>query len=148
MYTDTFIRVSLAGVKSERQQRVDLGLSRHTTPCSAMRMKLPCVTQSGAANRNQPSTVIASLTNLYKELTDDPMDGCISITNHRLNQIMKLLTVVTVIFLPLSLLVSMYGMNYEYIPELKFKYGYFILLGLMATIAISLLLLFRKMRWL
>lgn len=90
---------------------------------------------------------LASLTALFNELTDDLMNGYISVSSHRLNQIMKVLTVVTVIFLPLALLVGIYGMNFEYIPELKFANGYFILLGVMGAIAASLLLLFRKMRW-
>lgn len=91
---------------------------------------------------------LASLTALYRDLTDDLMNGYISVTSHRLNQIMKVLTVVTVIFLPLTLMVGIYGMNFEYIPELKIQYAYFILLGVMAAIAITLLLIFRKMRWL
>lgn len=91
---------------------------------------------------------LASLTELYKELTDDLMNGYISITSHRLNGIMKVLTVVTVIFLPLALLVGIYGMNFEHIPELKFHNGYFILLSVMGAITARLLLLFRKMRWL
>lgn len=91
---------------------------------------------------------LESLTELYKELTDDLMNGYISITSHRLNQIMKVLTVVTVIFLPLTLLVGIYGMNFEYIPELKVENAYFVLLGAMGAITTGLLLLFRKMRWL
>jgi magnesium transporter len=91
---------------------------------------------------------LASLTSLYKELTDDLMNGYISVTSHRLNQIMKVLTIVTVIFLPLALLVGIYGMNFENMPELKFANAYYVLLSVMAGIVISLLLLFRKMRWL
>ena len=91
---------------------------------------------------------LATLTSLYRELTDDLMNGYISVTSHRLNQIMKVLTVVTVIFLPLTLMVGIYGMNFENIPELKIKYAYFILLGVMAGIVTGLLLIFRKMRWL
>jgi magnesium transporter len=90
---------------------------------------------------------LASLTILYKELTDDLMNGYISITGHRLNQIMKILTVVTVIFLPLTLIAGIYGMNFEYIPELKVKSAYFILLGFMSFIAIILLIIFRKVKW-
>ncbi len=91
---------------------------------------------------------LATLTTLYKELTDDLMNGYISVTSHRLNQIMKVLTVVTVIFLPLALLVGIYGMNFEVMPELKIKNAYYVLLSVMGTIVISLLLLFRKVRWL
>lgn len=91
---------------------------------------------------------LVTLTTLYKELTDDLMNGYISVTSHRLNQIMKVLTVVTVIFLPLTLMVGIYGMNFEYMPELKMKYAYFTMLGVMSFIVISLLLVFRKMKWL
>lgn len=51
---------------------------------------------------------LASLKNLYKELADDLMNGYISITSHRLNQTMKVLTVVTVIFLPVTLIVHIW----------------------------------------
>ncbi len=54
---------------------------------------------------------LVSLATLFKELTDDLMNGYISVTSHRLNQIMKVLTVVTFIFLPLTLLVGIYGMG-------------------------------------
>lgn len=91
---------------------------------------------------------LASLSPLFKELADDLMNGYISVNSNRLNQIMKVLTVVTVIFLPLTLLVRVYGMNFEDMPELKIKYAYFILLAVMGGIAVSLLLLFRKIRWL
>jgi magnesium transporter len=90
---------------------------------------------------------LASLATLFKELTDDLMNGYISVTSHRLNQIMKVLTVVTVVFLPLTLLVGIYGMNFEHMPELKFANAYFVLLGAMGSIAAFLLLVFRKMRW-
>jgi len=76
------------------------------------------------------------------------MNGYISVTSHRLNQIMKVLTVVTVIFLPLALLVGIYGMNFEDMPELKIENAYYVLLSVMGFIVFSLLLLFRKVRWL
>lgn len=91
---------------------------------------------------------LANFTTLYKELADDLMNGYISVTSHRLNQIMKVLTVVTVIFMPLTVLAGIYGMNFENMPELKFQNAYFVMLGVMGLIVISLLLLFRKMRWL
>ena len=91
---------------------------------------------------------LASLTTLYKELTDDLMNGYISVTSHRLNQIIKVLTVVTVVFLPLTLLAGIYGMNFEDMPELKIRNAYFVVIGVMGLIVIGLLLLFRKIRWL
>jgi magnesium transporter len=89
-----------------------------------------------------------SLTELYYELAADLIDSYISIASHRLNQIMKVLTIITAIFVPLSFLAGIYGMNFEHMPELHSSSGYFILLGVMLGIATILLLLFRKKRWL
>jgi magnesium transporter len=89
-----------------------------------------------------------SLTDLYYELASDLIDSYISIASHHLNQIMKVLTIITAIFVPLSFLAGIYGMNFEYMPELHTPSGYFILLGVMLGIATILLLIFRKKRWL
>ena len=89
-----------------------------------------------------------SLTELYYELASDLIDSYISIASHHLNQIMKVLTIITAIFVPLSFLAGIYGMNFEYMPELHTASGYFILLGVMLGIATILLLVFRKKRWL
>ena len=90
----------------------------------------------------------SSLASLYYELASDLADGYISITSHRLNQIMKVLTVVMAIFVPLSFLAGIYGMNFENMPELHSESGYFILLGLMSSIVAILLTVFRKKKWL
>jgi magnesium transporter len=89
-----------------------------------------------------------SLTELYYELAGDLIESYISIASHHLNQIMKVLTIITAIFVPLSFLAGIYGMNFEHMPELHSSSGYFILLGVMLGIATLLLLVFRKKRWL
>ena len=89
-----------------------------------------------------------SLAELYQNVVNDLIDGYISLNSHQLNQVMRILTVVTVLFLPLGLLVGIYGMNFEYMPELKSQNGYFILLGFMGMIVTSLILYFHKKRWL
>ena len=89
-----------------------------------------------------------SLSGLYYELAVDLVESYISLASHHLNQIMKVLTIVTVIFVPLSFLAGLYGMNFENIPELHARYGYYILLGVMGGIAFTLLALFRKKHWL
>jgi magnesium transporter len=90
----------------------------------------------------------SSLAALYYEVSSDLIDGYISLASHRLNNIIKILTIITAIFVPLSFLAGIYGMNFEYMPELKSREGYFILLGIMATIATTLVLLFHRKRWL
>ena len=61
---------------------------------------------------------------------------------------MRVLTVITALFVPLTFLAGIYGMNFEYIPELKAENGYFILLSVMAVISVVLLIVFKKKRWL
>lgn len=90
----------------------------------------------------------ASLATLFYEVATDLIDGYISLASHRLNNIMKVLTIVTAIFVPLSFLAGLYGMNFEHMPELKTQNGYFILLGVMAALATGLLIVFRRRRWL
>jgi magnesium transporter len=89
-----------------------------------------------------------SLAELYQNVISDLVEGYISLNAHNLNQIMKVLTIVTVIFVPLSLLVGIYGMNFENIPELRSPNGYYVLLGVMLSIAAGLLYIFRRVRWL
>lgn len=65
----------------------------------------------------------------------------------RQNDIMKVLTIVTTIFLPLSLLAGWYGMNFEYMPEISWKYGYLMVIGVSLCIVITSLIIFRKKRY-
>ncbi|MDX1696831.1 MAG: magnesium/cobalt transporter CorA [Thiohalobacterales bacterium] len=91
---------------------------------------------------------VSSLANLYHEIASDLADGYISLASHNLNRIMKILTIIMSIFVPLSFLAGIYGMNFEYMPELKSQSGYFILLGIMGSIVLILVTIFRRMRWL
>lgn len=97
---------------------------------------------------NEQFERIASLSNLYHEQTSDLINGYISVASHHLNQIMRVLTIVTVIIAPLSVIVGVFGMNFENMPELKYRYGYFIALGAMVTIVVSLVAMFKRRGWL
>ncbi|SDR71668.1 magnesium transporter [Polaribacter sp. KT25b] len=70
-----------------------------------------------------------------------------SIQGHRLNEVMKTLTILSVIFIPLTFLAGIYGMNFENIPELKAKNGYYILLVVMVIITIISVWYFKRKKW-
>jgi len=91
---------------------------------------------------------MASLCALMQELSKDLMEGYISLNGHRLNNIMKTLTIASVIFLPLTFVAGIYGMNFENMPELHTRTGYFVVVGVMVAIASTLLYVFRRVRWL
>ncbi len=88
-----------------------------------------------------------ALSGTFYDMCGDLIDGYISLASHRMNQIMKVLTMVTVVFVPLGFMAGIYGMNFETMPELAFKYSYFILLGFMATIAGTILFIFYRKHW-
>ncbi|WP_220272785.1 magnesium/cobalt transporter CorA [Aquitalea aquatica] len=90
--------------------------------------------------------VIESL-EMSREMVADMLDLYLSTQSHRLNLQMRVLTVFSMIFMPLTLIAGIYGMNFENMPELHWHYGYFGVLGLMAAIAGGLIWLFWKRNW-
>lgn len=76
------------------------------------------------------------------------LDVYLSSVSNRMNEVMKVLTVMSTVFIPVTFLASIYGMNFTNMPELQSKYGYFGLLGAMAVIAGAMLVYFRRKRWL
>jgi magnesium transporter len=89
-----------------------------------------------------------SLTSMYYEICGDLVEGYISISSHELNTTMKILTIITAIFVPLSFMAGLYGMNFQNMPELNMEYGYFFALGAMACTASLLVYIFKRKRWL
>lgn len=82
-----------------------------------------------------------------REITSDLRDSYLSINSNRMNTNMMVLTVITSIFIPLTFVAGIYGMNFEHMPELTWKYGYFMVLGIMASIGISMFLWFKRKGW-
>lgn len=83
----------------------------------------------------------------YKDLTSSLLDIHINAMNTRMNEVMKVLTVISTIFMPLTFVVGVYGMNFDFMPELQWKYGYFSVWGIMIVIVITMLAFFRRKKW-
>ena len=84
----------------------------------------------------------------YRDLLSGMLDLYLSSISNRTNEVMKFLTVIGTIFMPLTFLVGVYGMNFKHFPELEWHNGYFILWGLMIAMALLMVAYFRKKRWL
>ncbi len=91
---------------------------------------------------------IIDLIETYREMLGGMLDVYLSSLSNRMNDIMRILTIISTIFIPLTFLVGVYGMNFTNMPELHWHYGYFLLWGVMLSIAIGLLVLFRWKKWL
>jgi len=96
---------------------------------------------------------IIELLETYRELCGDLRDYYVSMISFRMNEIMKVLTVISTIFIPLSFIASVYGMNFDTnfswnMPELGWRFGYLFALGLMALTALSFIFYFWRKGWL
>ena len=82
-----------------------------------------------------------------REICSDLRSYHLALVGNRTNEVMKTLTIVSSVFIPLSFIAGLYGMNFENMPELKWSFGYYLALGLMVLIASSLLLWFHRRGW-
>ncbi len=83
-----------------------------------------------------------------RELTADIRDSQLSINSNQMNRIMMILTIVSSVFIPLTFIAGVYGMNFDFMPELNWRYGYIIVLIVMLVIGSSMLALFKYKGWL
>jgi len=90
---------------------------------------------------------ITELTDSHRELASNAIESYLSMQSNRMNEVMKTLTMIATVMLPLTFVAGVYGMNFEHMPELKWLYGYAFSLSLMALIAIVIVLWFRHKRW-
>ncbi len=84
---------------------------------------------------------------IYREMTWGLMDMYMTTISNKMNEVMKVLTIIATIFIPLTFIAGVYGMNFEYIPELQWRYSYFVLWGIMIIIFLLMLYYFRRKHW-
>ena len=76
------------------------------------------------------------------------LDIYLSSISNKMNEIMKFLTIIGTIFIPLTFIVGVYGMNFEFMPELRWHWGYFSILFFMLVVSVFMLLYFKRKKWL
>lgn len=84
----------------------------------------------------------------YRDMAAGMLDTYLSSLSHRMNEVMKVLTIIATIFIPLTFIAGIYGMNFEFMPELKWHWSYPIAWGVMLVVALVMVMYFRKKRWL
>ena len=84
----------------------------------------------------------------YRDLLSGMMDIYLSSVSNRMNEVMKILTIITTIFVPVTFIAGVYGMNFEYMPELHSKWGYAAVWAVMLLIIFSLIIYFKRKKWL
>lgn len=84
----------------------------------------------------------------YRDMVGGLLDIYLSTLSHRLNEVMKVLTIMATIFIPLTFIVGVYGMNFEFMPELQWRWAYPTVWGLIVTVFLGMLLYFKRRRWL
>ena len=83
----------------------------------------------------------------YREILAGVMEVNLAALSNRMNKVMKVLTIISTIFIPLTFIVGVYGMNFTYMPELDYPYAYPIIWGIMTIIAVGMLIFFKRRRW-
>ena len=92
-------------------------------------------------------TRIIDTVETYRDLLSGIMDIYLSTNANRMNEVMKVLTIMSSIFIPVTFIAGVYGMNFDNMPELKTQTGYYVVWGVMLTIIIGLLIYFKRKKW-
>lgn len=83
-----------------------------------------------------------------RDVLSGMLETYLSSVSNRMNEVMKVLTIIATIFIPLTFIAGVYGMNFKFMPELEWRGGYFVIVGVMVAVAVVMLIFFRKKKWL
>jgi magnesium transporter len=93
-------------------------------------------------------TRVVDLAESYRDLISGSLEAYLSVVSNRMNEIMKVLTIFSAIMLPLTFIAGVYGMNFDNMPELHSRYGYFATIAVMIVVAVGMLFFFWRRGWL
>ena len=136
-------------------KRVLLAFRRHIWPLRQVVLKLQRDVPSLVKNSNvvfisdlyDHVIRVTDHVETYRESITGMLDIYLSRISNRMNEVMQVLTVISTIFIPLTLMASIYGMNWPWIPELQFYYGYPVFIAVMAIVGLSLAAYFKRRGW-
>jgi len=94
-------------------------------------------------NLNHAITIVES----HREWLSNIMEVNLSVLSHQTNKVMKVLAIISTIFIPLTFIAGIYGMNFDFMPELRYQFGYPIVLGVMGLSGITMVIIFKIYRW-
>ncbi|MHB8053707.1 MAG: magnesium/cobalt transporter CorA [Candidatus Aminicenantales bacterium] len=83
----------------------------------------------------------------YRDMLAGMLETYLSSISNRMNEVMKILTIISTIFIPLTFIAGVYGMNFRFMPEIEWRYGYFLVLGLMIIVGLGLVRFFKRKKW-
>jgi len=83
----------------------------------------------------------------FRDMVSGMLDIYLSSISNKMNEVMKVLTIIATIFIPLTFIAGIYGMNFAFMPELQWKWGYYVTLGVMLTVLIGMIIYFRRKKW-
>lgn len=90
---------------------------------------------------------VVDLNEVYRDLIGSSLDAYLSMQSHRLNEIMRVLTVFSTVMLPLTFITGLYGMNFDYMPYLHFEFGFELAMAVMVGIAVAMYWFFKRRHW-
>jgi magnesium transporter len=91
---------------------------------------------------------MTDITDTYRDMISGLLDAYLSVTSNRLSQVMKVLTIISTIFLPLSFITGFFGMNFAELPGAQWEYGVEMATGIMVLVAGMMLWIFKRNKWL
>jgi len=83
----------------------------------------------------------------FRDMVSGMLDIYLSSISNKMNEVMKVLTIIATIFIPLTFIAGVYGMNFKFMPELQWKWGYFVTLGVMLGVFVGMIIYFKRKKW-
>jgi magnesium transporter len=83
----------------------------------------------------------------FRDMLAGMLETYLSSISNRMNEVMKILTIISTIFIPLTFIVGVYGMNFKFMPEIEWRFGYFLIWGVIIVVGVSLVRFFKRKKW-